>query len=180
MPAQRQYSEYLFVVFYVWSEQSKLSNSTYAASMTELVSASVRGMSCPSWQWHRTGYRWSPVPTQPVAPLLCDLGYCSRTVVVIKLRRISAFLMQNIIVSRWAFKYSYPEKNLTHGGVGQTRYLLYSPEISPSQPHRGDCAGLPNPIRGEGLVYSLRCCWDQRPSIAWPHVERPVSERLSG
>ena len=21
------------------------------------------GMSCPSWQWHRTGYSWSPVLT---------------------------------------------------------------------------------------------------------------------
>ena len=31
------------------------------------------GMSCPSWQWHRTGYRWSPVRTLPLAPLRCDL-----------------------------------------------------------------------------------------------------------
>ena len=49
------------------------------------------GMSCPSWQWHKTGYRWSPVRTIPVAPLWCDLGRCSRTVVVIKLRRTSAY-----------------------------------------------------------------------------------------
>ena len=49
-------------------------------------------MSCPSWQWRRTGYRWSPVWTLPVAPLWCDLGRCSRTVVVIKLRQTSAFL----------------------------------------------------------------------------------------
>ena len=41
-------------------------------------------MSCPSWQWQRTGYRWSPVRTLPVAPLWCDLGCRSRTVVVIK------------------------------------------------------------------------------------------------
>ena len=33
------------------------------------------GMSCPSWQWHRTGSRWSPVRTLPVAPLWCDLGF---------------------------------------------------------------------------------------------------------
>ena len=32
-------------------------------------------MSCPSWQWHRTGSRWSPVRTLPVAPLWCDLGF---------------------------------------------------------------------------------------------------------
>ena len=48
-------------------------------------------MSCPSWQWYRTGYRWSPVRTLSVAPLWCDLGCYSRTVVVIKLRRTSAF-----------------------------------------------------------------------------------------
>ena len=32
-------------------------------------------MSCPSWQWHRTGSRWSPVRTLLVAPLWCDLGF---------------------------------------------------------------------------------------------------------
>ena len=32
-------------------------------------------MSCPSWQWHRTGSRWFPVRTLPVAPLWCDLGF---------------------------------------------------------------------------------------------------------
>ena len=32
-------------------------------------------MSCPSWQWHRTGYSWSPVQTLPGAPLWCDLGF---------------------------------------------------------------------------------------------------------
>ena len=47
-------------------------------------------MSCPSWQRHRAGYRWSPVWTLPVAPLWCDLGLWSQTVVVIKLRRTSA------------------------------------------------------------------------------------------
>ena len=31
-------------------------------------------MSCPSWQWHRTGSSWSPVQTLPVEPLWCDLG----------------------------------------------------------------------------------------------------------
>ena len=37
--------------------------------------AAFLGMSCPSWQWHRTGSRWSPVWTLPVAPLWCDLGF---------------------------------------------------------------------------------------------------------
>ena len=45
-------------------------------------------------------------------------------------------------------------------------WILYSP----SQPHRGDQADLahtvkapafPIPSGGEGLVYSLRWCWDQ-------------------
>ena len=35
----------------------------------------ITGMSCPSWQWHRTGSRWSPVRTLLVAPLWCDLGF---------------------------------------------------------------------------------------------------------
>ena len=35
---------------------------------------SILGMSCPSWQWHRTGSRWFPVRTLLVAPLWCDLG----------------------------------------------------------------------------------------------------------
>ena len=38
-----------------------------------------------------SGYRWSPVRTLPVVPLWCELGRCSRTFVVIKLRRTSAF-----------------------------------------------------------------------------------------
>ena len=32
-------------------------------------------MSCPSWQWHRSGSSWSPVQTLPVAPLWCDLEF---------------------------------------------------------------------------------------------------------
>ena len=32
-------------------------------------------MSCPNWQWHRTGSCWSSVRTLPVAPLWCDLGF---------------------------------------------------------------------------------------------------------
>ena len=34
------------------------------------------GMSCPSWQWHKAGYRWSPARVRNllVALLWCDLG----------------------------------------------------------------------------------------------------------
>ena len=41
-----------------WSQQQNILNM-------------LLGMSCPSWQWHRIGYRWSPVRTLPV-----DLGRC--------------------------------------------------------------------------------------------------------
>ena len=34
----------------------------------------LKGMSCPSWQWHKTGSSWFAVRTLPVAPLWCDLG----------------------------------------------------------------------------------------------------------
>ena len=44
----------------------------------------------------RTGYRWLPVRTLPMEPLWCDMGRCSRTVVVIKLRRTSALLRKKI------------------------------------------------------------------------------------
>ena len=40
-----------------------------------LVTQIHTGMSCPSWQWHRTGSSWFPVRTLPVAPLWCDLGF---------------------------------------------------------------------------------------------------------
>ena len=39
------------------------------------MSIIVKGMSCPSLQWHRTGSSWSPVRTLRVAPLWCDLGF---------------------------------------------------------------------------------------------------------
>ena len=72
-------------------------------------------MSCPSWQWHWqrtwTGYRWSPVRTLPVAPLWCDLGRCSRTVVVIKLRQTSAFwLSSRQSVKKSPFRVTLQEK----------------------------------------------------------------------
>ena len=45
-----------------------------AFRIRRLFRHSFVSMSCPSWQWHRTGYRWSPVRALPVAPLCCDLG----------------------------------------------------------------------------------------------------------
>ena len=63
----------------------------FTKTATRTIRTKVLGMSCPSWQWQRTGYCWSPVRPLPVAPLWCELGSFSRTVVVIKLRRTSAF-----------------------------------------------------------------------------------------
>ena len=66
-----------------WSEFGRQNSS---ARSTTVCRQSTTGIT----QWHRTGYRWFQVRTLPVAPLWCDLGRCSRTVVVIKLRRTSA------------------------------------------------------------------------------------------
>ena len=68
--------------------------SQYCKNAAQMAATLIAGMSCPSWQWHRAGYSWSPVWTRPKAPLCCDLGCCSQTVVVIKLRRTSAFIVQ--------------------------------------------------------------------------------------
>ena len=48
---------------------------TIGNATTTANSALTLAISCPSWQWHRTGSRWSPVRTLPVAPLWCDLGF---------------------------------------------------------------------------------------------------------
>ena len=40
----------------------------HTAKPKDLIPQEV-GMSCPSWQWHRTEYRWSPVRTLLVVPL---------------------------------------------------------------------------------------------------------------
>ena len=50
-------------------------NSTPNRFPKVLPTKKILEMSCPSWQWHRTGSRWSPVRTLLVAPLWCDLGY---------------------------------------------------------------------------------------------------------
>ena len=57
----------------------------YAADYTRIAGANSRSSMvgqplmmiivrdvCPSWQWHRFGYRWSLVRTLPMAPLWCD------------------------------------------------------------------------------------------------------------
>ena len=71
------------------------------------------GMSCPSWQLYRTGYRWLPVRTLPVALLWCNLGCCSRTVMVIKLRRTSTFMTWRILRVCTTSSYLYPAPSPT-------------------------------------------------------------------
>ena len=53
---------------------------------------------CYITSWHTimyntTGYCLLPLQTLSVAPLWCDLGCCSRTVVVLKLLRTSALII---------------------------------------------------------------------------------------
>ena len=63
--------------------------STFVSSswLCEPVSSEWQnlGISCPSWQWHRTGYSWLLVQILLGAPLWCDLRFCFQKVVVIKL-----------------------------------------------------------------------------------------------
>ena len=85
---------FLIVTYYLSSGfifSMSTSFSLTSKSTTVIGLSDVAPMSCPSWQWHRTGYRWSPVRTLPVAPLWSDLGRCSQIVVVIKVRRFYAF-----------------------------------------------------------------------------------------
>ena len=71
-----------------WEHQDAFSQVLSMAGLSFRVGTSVAacqevsshlcwqwGMSFPSWQWHRTGSCWSPVPTLPVAPLWCDLRF---------------------------------------------------------------------------------------------------------
>ena len=61
----------LKIIIYCVTDQPAITSSRLSALNFKF---SVLGMSCPSWQWHRTGSCWSPVQTLPVAPLWCDLG----------------------------------------------------------------------------------------------------------
>ena len=99
---------------------------------------------------------------------------------------IDAWCLHNpIVICAWERESEWISEWVREEGsdrVSESVYFLFSP----SQRHRGDQAGsahtvkapaFPIPSEAEGLVYSLRWCWDQWQSIAWPSVERPVSER---
>ena len=97
-----------------------------------------KGMSCPSWQWHRTGYLWPPVRNLLVAPLWCDLGHCSLTVVVIKLQRTSAFKdsQVSLLTGLWPHKMAYWLQRIstpcgiwTHVSLDTLTWLTTEPQI---------------------------------------------------
>ena len=78
-----------------WENRASCQNSLVAACALQDESFMWQhiwtlGMSCPSWKLDIVGRQFE-VRTLPVAPLWCDLGRCSQTVVVIKLRRTSAY-----------------------------------------------------------------------------------------
>ena len=77
-------------------------------------------------------------------------------------------------------------KGALEGCAAGQRYFFPTFLSHPESPTGGDQAGSAHivkapafsiPSGGEGLVYSLIWCWDLLPSIPWPPVERPVSER---
>ena len=86
---------------------------------------SIRGMSCPSWEWHRIGSRWSPVRTLPVAPLWCDLGFVPnsrgnkaaanlRPSLIHQLKCMNISQTQDVILTSADIAALYPSINLEH------------------------------------------------------------------
>ena len=68
----------------------------------------IQGMSCPSWQWHRTGSSWSPVRILPVAPLWCDLGFAPNSrdnKAAANLRPTSLLHYYYIVITQLLFHY---------------------------------------------------------------------------
>ena len=64
------------LLLYYTSSTSRTCYIAWLCNMLcKIAILNMLGMSCPKWQWHRTGSSWSPVWTQPVAPLWCDLGF---------------------------------------------------------------------------------------------------------
>ena len=79
----------------------------------------IIGMSCPSWQWHRTGSCWSPVRTLPVVPLCCDLGFflnSSGNKAVVNLHPI-------ILLHTYTHTYTC---NVQYTKLAQYMYFLYA------------------------------------------------------
>ena len=85
---------------------SRSRGSRSSSSSSSSSNSSSKRISCPFWQRHGTGCPRSPVSNPALTAgcvciggaLWCDLGCCSRTVVVFKLRRTSA-LVAAVVVS---------------------------------------------------------------------------------
>ena len=63
----------IFSMWWVFQVFSLL--NTFWVYLCKINGENTVGISCPSWQWHRTENSWSPVRTLPVVPLWCDLGF---------------------------------------------------------------------------------------------------------
>ena len=89
---------------------------------------------------------------------------------------ICTYCLYSLFIYVWIIRTGYTR----HCTYAMYSYSLFSQPAPQGQLSRfsshGKGAGLPI-HQGEGLVYTLRWCWDQWPSIAWPPVERPVSGR---
>ena len=80
-------------------------------------------MSFPCWNWHRTGSRWFPVRTLPVAPLWCDLVPNSRG------NKASANSSCSVISSSFPTTWLKPSSQLGFRGKGRRdrhqQYILF-------------------------------------------------------
>ena len=124
-------------------------------------------------QWHRTGYRWSPVRTLPMGPLWCDLGRCSRTVVVIKLRRTSASGGGGAALGEGSMIPSRSGSTLEWLGYHEARPSLDRVAHSLCQSLHSHCDG---DGRAAGPSSSLRRGGrGPRPAVAAPHAEQRAS-----
>ena len=97
----------------------------------EVSTALKIGISCPSWQWHGTGCRRSPVRTLPVAPLWCDLGFCSRTVVVMKINNKQLITCKIAVIDR---KLCCCSSSIQFAQAWFKELLRFSHKISPVAP----------------------------------------------
>ena len=74
-------------------------------------------MSCPSWQWHRTGSSWSLVRTLPVAPLWCDQGFFLNSCGDKAAANLSPVPLQNVNSVVTAYKQMLIQEQMTFTGI---------------------------------------------------------------
>ena len=96
-----------------------ISKTSWIAFGKTYITCYIRDVSCSSWQWHRTGIHWFLVRTLQVAPLRCDLGHCSRTVVVTNncltyYILLHSYLKDTYIVYIWHTRYNILDINFMY------------------------------------------------------------------